>query len=171
MNGKHTSSDRLRQLVDWSSAVWAGLIGGIAFFLMCFFAVPLAAGGNGWVMVRLLASVPMGAGVLAPPATYDPAILIAALSVHLVLSIGFAMLAAFVLHRGGLWTGILGGASLGLALYAINFYTLTLFFPWFFGYRSFALVLTHMIFGAICGGVYEGLEVEEFEPADFEDGP
>jgi len=168
MNGKHSSSARMRQLVDWSSAVWAGLIGGIVFFLLCFFVVPPFSGGNGWVMVRLWASIPMGATVLAPPATFEPLILVAALAVHLGLSVCFSILVAYVLHRGGLVTGILGGALFGLALYAINFYTLTLIFPWFFGYRSLVLALVHLVFGTICGGVYEALEVEEYEPVEVD---
>jgi hypothetical protein len=59
-----------------------------------------------------------------------------------------------------------GGAILGLLLYAINFYTLTFFFPWFFAMRSWPVIVSHIIFGATAGGVYELLEVEEFVPVE-----
>jgi hypothetical protein len=154
----------MRQLVDWRAAVWAGIIAGSAFLLLNLFLIPLFVGGNAWVIVRLLASVILGEGILAPPATFDLTALVVALPTHFALSIGFSLLVAFIIHRGGLLSGIIGGALIGLALYAINFYTLTFFFPWFFAMRNWVFVLTHVAFGALAGGVYEGLEVETFVP-------
>jgi hypothetical protein len=51
--------------------------------------------------------------------------------------------------------GIVGGAILGVAIYGINLYTLTLLFPWFFAINSTVILLCHAIFGAVAGGVYE----------------
>ena len=73
-----------------------------------------------------------------------------------------------MLHRWGIIVGIIGGAIFGLALYLINFYTLTYFFPWFFPLRSWMMMLSHVIYGATAGGVYEALEVEEFVPLEQE---
>lgn len=155
---------RMRQLVDWNAAVWSGIIGGTLFAILNWFVSPLVLGGNVWVFVRLFASVLLGEGVLAPPATFDLTAVVAALLTHYTLSILFSLLIAYVIHRGGLIGGIIGGGLLGLALYAINFYTLTLLFPWFFTMRSWLMVATHIIFGAVAGGIYEALEVEEFVP-------
>ena len=58
--------------------------------------------------------------------------------------------------------GIVGGALMGLCLYALNYFTLTAVFPWFFAIRSWMMAVGHILFGAVAGGVYEGLEVEEF---------
>jgi hypothetical protein len=159
------SSAEVRQLVDWSAALWAGLMAGAVFLGFNLFVTPALAGGNAWVMVRLIASVIMGEGVLAPPATFDGAALAAALGVHFSLSVAFSLLLAAVIHRWGLIVGVLGGGLFGLALYSINFYSLTYFFPWFFAMRSTPLVLSHVLFGALAGGIYESLEVEEFAPA------
>jgi len=163
-----TSTSKMRQLVDWSAALWAGVIAGSVFFLLLVFVTPIFAGGNAWVVIRLLASIGLGADILAPPATFDLTALIVALISNFVLSIGFALLIAYVLHRWGLIMGIVGGALLGLAIYAINFYTLTFFFPWFFAMRSWPIVISHLIFGALAGGIYESLEVEEFIPVENE---
>lgn len=163
---RKTSSQRMVQLVDWSTAVWAGLLAGVVFLLLNLILAPLFIGGNGWVIIRLMASPMLGDGILAPPATFAADALAAALVTHFVLSVLFSMLTAVIIHRGGLLTGILGGAAIGLFLYSINFYALTFFFPWFFATRSWVFILTHILFGAIAGGVYEGLEVEEFVPAD-----
>jgi hypothetical protein len=108
---------------------------------------------------------------LAPPASFDLYALLAAFVTHYVLSIVFGMLLAYIIHRGGMLTGILGGAVFGLCLYYINIYTLTWQFPWFFVMRGWPFLLTHILFGAMAGGIYEGLEVEEFIPVREEESP
>lgn len=70
-----------------------------------------------------------------------------------------------MIHRGGLLGGILGGALLGLAIYVINYYTFSFFFPWMHAISNTLLIVTHVLFGAMAGGIYEALEVEEFFPA------
>lgn len=114
--------------------------------------------------------IPLGEAILAPPASFDLKALIAALVTHYVLSTVFSMVLAYIFHRGGMLTGILGGAVFGLCLYCINVYTLTWVFPWFFTMRGWAFLLTHIAFGAMAGGIYEGLEVEEFVPMPGEEG-
>lgn len=161
-----TTSPRLRQLVDWKAALWAGLIAGTIFLLINLFVTPLVIGGNGWVMVRLFASILLGDGILAPPATFNLVALLVALMTHFTLALLYALLIAYVIHRGGLITGVIGGALLGLALYSINFYTLTLFYPWFFAMRNIVFVVAHLLYGALAGGIYEALEVEIFLPTE-----
>ena len=154
---------KMRQVVDWSAVVWAGLLAGVLFLLLYLFFVPYAIGsGNAWGMLRLLASIVLGPDILAPPATFHLGALIAAIATNLILSLVFAILLAIITHRWGLITGIVLGALFGLGLYCINFYTVTLLYPWFFAFRGSAMVWTHLIFGACAGGIYEALEVEEF---------
>lgn len=161
-----TSSPRMRQLVDWRAAFRAGLLAGALFLAVNFLVMPLVIGGNVWVMVRLFASLLLGDGILAPPATFDLTALSVALVTHFALSVLYAMIIAYIIHRGGLIMGIIGGALLGLALYSINFYTLTYFFPWFFVIHNAVSVVAHLLFGALAGGIYEALEVEIFVPAE-----
>jgi hypothetical protein len=156
---------KMRQVVDWRAAMWAGLISGVVFLIINMLLTKFFLGSL-WVSVRLVASIIMGERALPPPAGFDLGIFFTALAVHFPLSIAFASIIAVVLHRWGLLVGIVGGAIIGLALYAINFYTLTFFFPWFFPMRSWIMAVSHLIFGACAGGVYEGLEVEKFVPAE-----
>jgi len=58
--------------------------------------------------------------------------------------------------------GIVGGGLFGLALYGINFYTLAAWFPQFLLIKSTHMALSHVAFGALAGGIYELLEIEEF---------
>jgi hypothetical protein len=155
---------RVRQVVDWSSAFWAGVLAGALFLALNLLVTPAVLGGNGWVFVRLLASITMGDGVLAPPATFDGVALAAALITHFALSIGYALLLAVIVHRWGVLASTAVGAAYGAALYGINIGTFTLIFPWFMTMHSGVFLLTHVIYGVAAGGVYEVLEVEELVP-------
>jgi hypothetical protein len=162
--GMTADNEGLTATVDWTAAVWAGVLAGAISFLLYLFLVPALVGsGNAWAMMRYIASIPMGPDVLAPPATFDGALMVAALGVHFALAIIMALVIAFVLHRGGMVTGILGGAVFGLIFFAINYYTMTLFFPHLFAMSHWTVVAIHVIFGALAGGIYELLELEPGE--------
>ena len=45
-------------------------------------------------------------------------------------------------------------------------FTFAAWFPWFLELRSSFILLCHVIFGALAGGLYELLEVERFVPVD-----
>lgn len=151
----------LRQLVDWRAAILAGMVGAVVLLLLEIQFTKIAV-GSPWVFLRMLAATILGPKALTPAAGFDVGVLVAALVVHLPLSIAFACLIAFVIHKGGLATGILGGAVLGLCLYWINFGTVFRLVPWFAPMASPWTMWAHVVFGAVCGGVYELLEVEKF---------
>ena len=155
---------RMRQAMDTRAALRAGIVSG-AFFLLASMALTWWAIGSPWVITRLVASLILGPGALPPPATFTVGTAVVALIVHFALSIGYAMLIAFVLHRWGMVVGIIGGAILGLAIFAINFYTVSYLFPWFYPMRSWMLAASHALFGAMAGGIYEAMEIERFIPA------
>jgi len=155
-------SIRMRQLMDWRAAFVAGVIAGIVLLILQLAILPVMTGTSPWVTLRLIAAIVLGEGVLPPPASLDAGVLVVALLLHLVFSILATLVIAFVLHRWGLLVGIVGGALLGLAFYAINYYTFLLYFPWFFPMRSWIALLAHVIFGAVAGGTYEALERDEF---------
>lgn len=152
-----------RQIVDVRAAVLAGLFAGIAFFLLQM-ALTASLLGTPWVFARMTAAIVLGRSVLPPPATFDAGIVAVAFALHLALSIAYAGLIAFIVHKGGLLRGIIGGAALGLALYAINYWTFAQWFPWFLDLKSGIALVSHVAFGALAGGMYELLEVERFVP-------
>lgn len=154
---------RMRKVVDWRAVNWAALVAGTVFLLANLFVVPALMEGRFWISVRLVASIVLGSDVLAPPATADAGALVAAIVVHYVLALVMAAVIAYVVHRGGLIGGILVGALLGLSFYCINYYTLSYFFPQFFAMKHWSVVASHLLFGALAGGVYELLEDQIYE--------
>lgn len=114
--------------------------------------------GNAVALPRLIATIALGRDALDPAAVSDANALAAGAAIHLVLGLLFALVISITLHRWGFWVGLVGGALFGVALYAINTYTMSRFFPEFYFFRSWFMVGFHVLFGALCGGIYEALE-------------
>lgn len=96
---------------------------------------------------RLTAALILGAAVLPPPSTPRWDILLAATLIHFALSIAYALVPAYLVGRLTTLRAIVGGASYGLAVYAINMYGFTLLFPWFAVARDWVTLATHVVFG------------------------
>lgn len=144
----------LQKTMSWQAVLIAGLAAGTAHLITNLVLMPLVLNVDPALTLRYVASLVLGPGVLTQT---DNAVLIGivGLIVHYALSIVFTLVVAIVVHRWGLLVGIIGGAILGLALYGINLYTMTVFFTWFFALHSTVLMLSHIFFGAVAGGVYE----------------
>ena len=144
--------ESLRNNISWRAIGLAGIGGGTAFLLTNLVLTPLMLEVDASLILRYFASLVLGDGVLVE---WSNTTLIIGVIVHYVLSMLFAMLIAFVIHRWGLLVGIIGGTIMGLALYGINIYTMTVFFPWFFAINNSVLLISHIVFGAVTGGIYE----------------
>lgn len=158
-----SDEQKLRPIVDWSAAIWAGIVAGVVFYILNIFLIPYIYGGSSWAIIKYLSSTVLGQNVLPPPASFDLTALITSFLSTIILSLIFTSILAYIIHRGGLITGIIGGAIFGLALYYINFNTLTVFSPWLYAMKNSANLINHIIFGILAGGLYETFEVEEYE--------
>jgi hypothetical protein len=142
----------IQKNVTWKAIPIAGLAGGTLFLLAVLLLTPALLEVDSVVSLRYFAGLVMGRDAVSDPSS---SVLIVGVLVHYVLSMLFALVVAVVVHRWGLLVGIIGGAVMGLCLYAINLYTLTYFFEWFFAINSSVLLLAHVLYGAVVGGVYE----------------
>jgi hypothetical protein len=149
--------------MDWRAALLAGLIAGIIFLVLLMVIYPLVTGGSPWVLPRFIAAILLGQEVLTPLTTFDAGVTLVALLVHLVLSVIYTLLVAFIVHRWGVLVAVIVGALVGFAIYLINFFTFTTFFEWFYLARSWPFFIVHVLFGAVAGGVYELLEEDIYE--------
>lgn len=142
---------------DWRAAVWAGVIAGAVFMMLEMILVPLFLGGSPWGPPRMIAAIVMGKGVLPPPATFAGGVFVAALVVHFVLSIAFALMLAAVIAGRTLGVALLAGAVFGLILYWVNFYLFTGIFPWFAMGRTWVSIFSHLVFGLVAAWTYMSL--------------
>ena len=152
----HTETRSLRS-ADWRAAVIAGVIAGLVF-LVVNMALTGYLLGNAQLPLQLAAALLLGPSVMPPAVGLGGSVFLTGLGVHLVLAVGFTCLIAFCLHRWGIWVGIFGGALFGLALYAINYYFVADFIAGFAAFRSWLMAFSHVLFGAVAGGLYETLE-------------
>lgn len=146
--------DTLKRQMEWRAVPVAGLVAGTVYLLWVAVFAP-TLGLTLSIFLQYNASLLLGSGAVTEP---DTGTWLVGLIVFYVLSLLFALLIAVVIHRWGLWVGILGGALLGLCLYAINYYSITLLFPWMFALNTPLLIVGHLVFGAVAGGVYETLD-------------
>jgi hypothetical protein len=142
----------IQRNVTWRAIPFAGLIAGTAFLIVNVILTPLIYEIDPLLILRYFGSLILGSDVLTDNSM---SVVVVGVIVHYALSILFALVIALVIHRGGLWFGIIGGAILGLAIYSINLYTMTVFFEWLFAIHNTALLISHIVFGAVAGGVYE----------------
>ncbi len=152
-----TDGNAIEQPARWKAAVWAGLISGVAFVMLEMMLVPLFMGGSPWGPPRMIAAIVMGKGVLPPPATFDVGVLMAAMAVHLPLSVVFTLILAWIIARFDMGVAVLIGAVFGLILYLVNFYGFTAIFPWFAMARNWVSIFSHIMFGVIAAIAYKQL--------------
>ncbi len=148
----------MHQIMDWRAAVIAGLLAGALALMLRVLLWVLVTGGSFWAPFYQSAAILLGPESLAPVDAPQMGVVAAGVLMHMALSLVYALLLAFIIHRWGLVVGIVGGALFGLAIYIINYYTFTYLFPWFFPLRSWLVLATHIFFGATAGGIYEALE-------------
>jgi hypothetical protein len=156
----------MRRVLDWHAAVLSGLISGIIFILLNLLIIPGFLEQDIWIMIRDIASIFLGEEHLTNPPVFDPKVFILVVIIHFSFSALFAFLIAYIIYRWGLLVGIIGGAFLGLGVYGIDLYVLSYFSPWFEFIKSWPLMVSHIIFGASAGGIYELFEIERFVAAE-----
>ncbi len=142
----------IRNNMTWHAIPIAAVGAGLAFLLINVVLTPLVLDVGAGVTLRYFAALVLGPEVLTDDSQTT---IIVGILVHFLISLLFTFIIALVVHRWGLIVGIVGGGILGLAVYGINLYAMTLLFPFFFAIHSGVLILSHIVFGAAAGGIYE----------------
>jgi hypothetical protein len=142
--------------VDARAAIYAGVAAGILatalqIVLWAIFtdAIPAILYRDS----RFAAAIVLGPGVLPPPASFDPGIMMIAAVVHFALAIAYALLLAWLIANLRMRTSLLVGAAFGLSVYGLNMYGFTAVFPWFASSRDWITTLTHLVFGMVLAAV------------------
>ena len=151
---------------DWRAAIMAGVV----FLALELVLATLIPGGSPWASPRMIASTLLGRSVLHAPGTFEASIMVAALVVHFVLAIVFALILSLIMVRFSFDSSTamasLVGAVFGLAMYLLNFYGMTRFFPWFAEARNWVSVVSHLVFGVVVADTYMRLERKDAHSGD-----
>jgi len=143
---------------DWRAAAWAGLIAGIVFMMAEMLMVMLVKGESPWGPPHMMAAMILGKGVLPPPADFTLTIMMAAMAVHVPLSIVYGLAIGWLAHRFEMGVALAIGVAAGLAIYFVNFYPIAaIVFPWFAMARGAMSAVAHVLFGLVAGGAYIAL--------------
>jgi len=142
--------------------VIAAIVAGLVFAAMEMMLVWLAMGQSPWAPLRMIAAIGMGRGVLPPPATFDLGIVTVAVLLHMLTSVVYAIILAYILLAAkpgaAWWIGI----AYGLALYVINFYGFTALFPWFAEARNWISIVSHAVYGLVLALLYRARDPRDF---------
>jgi len=144
--------------INWGAAIWAGIIGGLVFAGLEVGMRPLPQGMSPWAPLHMIGAIALGPGAMASPDAFDVRIIGTAVVVHIALAILYAIVLAFVIARLSTGNAALVGAAYGFALYLLNFYVFTNWFPWFADARDWISILTHVVQGALWGWLYKAFD-------------
>ncbi len=144
--------------INWKAAIWAGIIAGLIFMVLEMLMVTLFLDGSPWGPPRMIGAIILGKDALPPPATFDLGILMAAIVLHLALSVIYAIIIAFIVKNMTFMMALAVGAVIGLIIYFVNFYIMTGIFPWFAMARNWVSAFSHVAFGIGAAWAYIGLQ-------------
>jgi len=148
---------KLPAVLDWSAAIWSGFISGTVSLFVSI-VLPWIIINDPLLIVRLMASILLGPGVISPQNDLVPGVYVVAILTHFSLSFAFTFIIAIIFHRWGMVVAFIGGAIMGFVIYILNFYLFSLVFPWLLPYGNWMLMLSNIVFGALAGTLYEMLE-------------
>ena len=152
---------------SWPAALWASVIAGCVFAVLDIGANWALRGVSPAALLRMTGALVLGPGALSPQDALDASVVLAAILVHLGLSIVYGTFLALVLPKVDAVLGILVGGLYGLALYYVNFYGFNIFSPWFAGMRDWVSIASHVVFGAVLAFAYTA--INQRDPSTRED--
>jgi hypothetical protein len=143
--------------LDWRAYIVAALVAGLTALIAGLGLCGVVLGEPAFIL-RITASLVLGPEVIPVTAGSTPIVLLTGSLLHFALAFAYALVIVLVIHRWGMVVGFIGGVLIGAALYVIDIYALSFFFPWIFPLRNWLLLLTHMILGGLVGVDYELLD-------------
>jgi len=155
----HREHDELSaHAINWSAAIWSSVIAGLVFAALEVVMVPVFQGGSMWAPLHMIGAIALGPSAMAAPDTFDLPVVGTAVAVHMVLAIVYGVILAYLIQRLDTGMAVVGGALFGLALYFINFYGFTRWFPWFADARDWISIFTHMVQSGLMAYMYKVMD-------------
>ena len=153
--GIHDKPIATTRQIDWRSAIWASVIAGLVFAVLEVALVPLLQGKSPWAPLHMIGAIALGSNAMASPDTFDLGVVTTAVAVHMILAVVYGVILAYIILRMETGLAVLVGCLYGLALYFINFYGFTKWFPWFADARDGISIFTHIVQSGLVAYLYK----------------
>jgi hypothetical protein len=153
----HDKQAAAAQQIDWRGAIWASVIAGLVFAVLEVVMVPLFQGKSPWAPLHMIGAIALGPGAMASPDTFDLGVIATVVVVHMILAIIYGVILAYIVMRMDVGLAVVVGGLYGLALYFINFYGFTAWFPWFADARDWISIFTHIVQSGLVAYLYKRL--------------
>jgi hypothetical protein len=141
--------------IEWGPAIWSSVIAGAVFAVIEVALAWAVKGQSPWTPLHMIGAIGLGPDAMTPPDTFDLKIIGVAVLIHFALAILYGVILAVIIQRLGTTTAVVVGALYGLALYFINFYGFTRWFPWFADARDWVSILSHIVQSGLMAGLYK----------------
>ncbi|HSV36943.1 MAG TPA: hypothetical protein VLI46_15380 [Ramlibacter sp.] len=144
---------------DWTAAAVSGFAAGAVLMVLDLAWSTLFNPEGPWRTSHMIAPIFTGQGSIPTSGFhFSLGVVTIALATHYVLGIIFGLVIAALLVQFKLDSSpgmaMVAGASMGLALYLINFELLVAFFPWLVAMRGVATIAAHVVFGIVAALLY-----------------
>jgi len=154
---------------DWAAAAVSGFAAGAVLMVLDLVWSTIYSPDGPWRTSHMIAPIFTGAdSVLTSGYQFSVGVVAIALATHYALGTVFGLImgALLVLLKLDSSPGMaaVAGASMGLALYLINFDLMVVFFPWLVALRGVATVAAHVVFGVVAALLYCRLKRVAREP-------
>ena len=144
---------------DWTAAAVSGFAAGAVLMVLDLVWSALFNPDGPWRTSHMIA--PIFTGLHSPPTSgygFNLGVVAISLVTHYVLGIVFGLAIAALLVQLKLDStpglALVAGATVGVALYLINFEVLVGFFPWLVALRGADTVAAHVVFGSVAALLY-----------------
>lgn len=136
------------------AGVVGGVVAGVAYLLAQVSSSAAVRPGTAAEPLQRIAAMLMGPDTAPPPSELTFTVFGMALIIHFGLSMTFGRVVSVLVCGRPTGTGILLGALVGLALYAVNFGIIApVAFPWFADSLRWWTMVDHALFGAVAAAV------------------
>ena len=137
-----------------AAALPAAIFAATAMLLAMQFIGIVAYDESPWKLLRMVAALARGPGVLQPEDEFDFMVVATGLTLFYAIAALYGLALACILTESPRRYASILGIGFGLALYCANFLGFTALFPWFAEYRTIDTVLAHVVFGLLLARAY-----------------
>lgn len=158
-----TQSVLERRSPNWLVAAVAGFAAGAVLMVLDLLWSAVVEGGGPWKTSHMIAPIILGPEILQSPSfTFNFSVVAVALATHYVVGILFGLVLAAIMAPlnldSSLPKALMTGAVFGSALYLLNFFVMSNWFPWLADLRGWATVAAHLVFGTVAAFLYWKLQ-------------